>query len=69
MGYKQVLAAFYRGVLSARYRVRLEGVELLTEKRATVVFAESSGICRSSDCLFSVITLRGCVSVGDGGVF
>ena len=36
MGYKQVLAAFYRGVLSARYRVRLEGVELLTEKRATL---------------------------------
>ena len=36
MGYKKVLAAFYRGVLSARYRVRLEGAGLLTERRATL---------------------------------
>ena len=36
MGYKKVLAAFYRGVLSARYRVRLEGAGLLAERRATL---------------------------------
>lgn len=36
MGYKKVVAAFYRGVLSARYRVRLEGAGLLTERRATL---------------------------------
>ena len=34
--YKKVLAAIYRGVLSTRYRVRLEGVELLREQRATL---------------------------------
>ena len=36
MGYKKVVAAFYRGVLSARYRVRLEGAGLLAERRATL---------------------------------
>lgn len=36
MGYKKVLAAFYRGVLSARYRVRLEGAGVLAERRATL---------------------------------
>ncbi|MFR7811264.1 MAG: hypothetical protein ACLU4N_19490 [Butyricimonas faecihominis] len=30
------MAAFYRGVLSARYRVRLEGAGLLAERRATL---------------------------------
>lgn len=34
MGYKKVLAAFYRGALGARYRVHLEGVELLTGRQA-----------------------------------
>ncbi len=36
MGYKKVLAAFYRGVLSSRYRVRLEGTGILAERRATL---------------------------------
>jgi len=34
--YKKVLAAFYRGVLSFRYRVRLDGAELLREHGATL---------------------------------
>ena len=36
MGYKKVLAAFYRGVLSSRYRVRLEGTGILADRRATL---------------------------------
>ncbi|WP_018336130.1 lysophospholipid acyltransferase family protein [Butyricimonas synergistica] len=34
--YKRVLAAFYRGVLSVRYRVHLKGEELLKEPRTTL---------------------------------
>ena len=34
--YKRVLAAFYRGMLSVRYRVRLKGEELLKEPRTTL---------------------------------
>lgn len=34
--YKRVLAAFYRGVLSSRYRVHLKGVELLEKPRTTL---------------------------------
>ena len=34
--YKRVLAAFYRGVLSSRYRVHLKGAELLTESKTTL---------------------------------
>lgn len=37
MSYKKVLAAFYRGVLSTRYRVHVEGVELL-KKQQTMLF-------------------------------
>ena len=36
MSYKKVLAAFYRGVLSSRYRVRLEGTGILADRRATL---------------------------------
>ena len=39
MGYKKVVAAVYRGVLSARYRVRLEGAGLLARAAGNVVFA------------------------------
>lgn len=34
--YKRVLAAFYRGVLSVRYRVHLKGEELLKDPRTTL---------------------------------
>lgn len=34
--YKRVLAAFYRGVLSSRYRVHLKGAKLLTESKTTL---------------------------------
>ncbi len=37
MSYKKVLAAFYRGVLSTRYRVHVEGIELL-KKQQTMLF-------------------------------
>lgn len=39
MGYKKVVAAFYRGVLSARYRVRLEGAGITGRAAGNVVFA------------------------------
>lgn len=34
--YKRVLAAFYRGVLSSRYRVHLKGAELLQKPQTTL---------------------------------